>query len=333
MNRDTTMLLFLQRMRFLKTQEKLKVLQSCTSAENIPGKAALQQIIGRNFTATYNRDKLLSLVESDLSLMLKSGINTLFIHDRFYPDHLKEIYNPPFLLYYKGQPPPENSLNISVVGTRKATGRALKEAYALSFDLARSGASVISGLAEGVDRAAHKGALAGKGYTAAVFGCGIDRIYPSGNKKLAASILDNGGTLFSEYPPGTIPSRYNFPERNRIVSALSEATVVVESPLKSGALITADFALEQGREVFVLHVPCESAAGAGTKNLIVQGASPVSSAFEVLNSLSYKSKGMKSKIDVNHDYDSLETGRFLAARFLAELRGLEICREGTYYSL
>lgn len=333
MNRDTGLPLLLQRMRFLKTNEKLKVLKTCSSVESFPEKSDLQKMIGRRFTATYNRDTLFSQLESDLSLMLKSGINTLFIEDNAYPDQLKEIYNPPFLLYYKGQLPPEKSLNISIVGTRKATGRALKEAYTLSFDLARSGVSIISGLAEGVDRAAHKGALAGKGYTAAVFGCGIDRVYPTGNKKLAASILDKGGTLFSEYPPGTIPSRYNFPERNRIVSALSEATVVVESPVKSGALITADFALEQGREVFVLQVPGGTSAGAGTNNLIIEGASSVRTALELLNSLSYKSKDLKSKIDVSHDYDSLETGRFLAARFLAELRGLEICREGTYYSL
>lgn len=333
MNRDTMMLLLLQRMRFLKTSEKLRIHKTCVSIENIPGKEALQQIIGRSFRTNYNRDKLLIQVERDITLMLKSGIKTLFIEDKSYPDQLKDIYNPPFLLYYKGQLPPENALNISVVGTRKATGRALKETYALSFDLARSGASVISGLAEGVDRAAHKGALAGRGYTAAVFGCGIDRVYPSRNKKLAASILNKGGTLFSEYPPGTIPSPYNFPERNRIVSALSEATVVVESPLKSGALITADFALEQGREVFVLQIPCESAAGAGTENLLFQGASSVSSAFEVLKNLSYKTEDLKSKIDVIHDYNSQETGRFLAARFLAELTGSEISREGTYYSL
>ena len=137
----------------------------------------------------------------------------------------------------------------------------------------------------------------------------------------------------SEYPPGTIPARYNFPERNRIVSALSEATVVVESPLNSGSLITADFALEQGREVFVLHIQSETEAGAGTMNLINEGASSVSSALEILNSLSYKTKDLKSRINISNDYDSLETGRFLAARFLAELRGMEICKEGTYYSI
>ena len=333
MNCDTLLLLVLQRMRFLKTNEKLKVLDYCQSAENLPEKKVLIQLIGRSFSSNYNRDKLLLIAENDMSIMLKTGIKILFIRDESYPVQLKDIYNPPFILYYRGSLPPLDSLNISVVGTRKATGRALKEAYALSFDLARSGAAVISGLAEGIDSSAHKGAIAGKSYTAAVFGCGVDRIYPVGNKKLATSILNNGGTLFSEYPPGTIPSRYNFPERNRIVSAFSEATVVVESPLNSGSLITADFALEQGREVFVLHIPSETAAGAGTLNLIKEGASSVSSALEILNSLSYKTSDLKSRINIRQDFDSLETGRFLAARFLAELRGIEICKEGTYYSV
>ncbi|MDA3808781.1 MAG: DNA-processing protein DprA [Spirochaetaceae bacterium] len=333
MNIDTLLLLTLQRMRFLKTSEKLIVMKHCSSAETLPGKKDLIQMIGRSFTAEYNRDQLLIQAENDISIMLKMGINILFIGSDTYPYQLKEIYNPPFILFYRGILPQQGTLNISVVGTRKATGIALKEAYALSFDLARSGSGIISGLAAGIDSAAHKGAIAGKSYTAAVFGCGIDRIYPSANKDLASSILDNGGALLSEYPPGTIPARYNFPERNRIVSALSEAVVVVESPLNSGALITADFALEQGREVFVLHIPSETAAGAGTMNLIKEGASSVSTAIELLNSLSYKTEDLKSRININHDYDSLETGRFLAARFLAELRGKEICREGTYYSL
>jgi DNA processing protein len=250
-----------------------------------------------------------------------------------YPSQLKEIYNPPFLLYYKGVLPTPDVLNISVVGTRKATGRALTEAYALSFDLARAGAGVISGLADGIDSAVHKGAIAGKSYTAAVFGCGVDIIYPASNKKLASAILKKGGALFSEYPPGTVPSKYNFPERNRIVSALSEATVVVESPLKSGALITADFALEQGREVFVLQVPSETEAGSGTHSLIEEGASVISSAGELLKSLSYRPRDLKPRINIQPDFDSQETGRFLAARFLAELKGKEISHEGTYYSL
>lgn len=333
MNRDTLLLLVLQRMRFLKTSEKLKVLENCCSAESLPEKKDLVEIIGRSFNASYTRDQLLKKAEDDMSVMLKTGINILFIEDNNYPSQLKEIYNPPFLMYYRGICPDSEALNISVVGTRKATGRAIKEAYALSFDLARSGVSIISGLAAGIDSSAHRGAIAGQSYTAAVFGCGVDRIYPTENKMLASDILDNGGALMSEYPPGTIPSRYNFPERNRIVSALSEATVVVESPLNSGSLITADFALEQGREVFVLHIPSETAAGAGTMNLVKDGASSVSSAMEVLNTLSYRTTDLKRRINIENDFDSLETGRFLAARFLAELRGIEICKEGTYYSL
>lgn len=333
MNRDTHLLLLLQRMRFLTTKEKLTLLNYCFTIDQVPEKKDMELILGRKIIASYNRDQLLEMVDSDLSHMVKNSIKILFIEDENYPVQLKEIYNPPFLLYYRGQVPPKDSLNIAVVGTRKASGRALKEAYALSFDLARSGAAVISGLAEGIDTEAHKGALAGKNYTAAVFGCGVDRIYPPCNTRLASAILDKGGTLLSEYPPGTLPLKYNFPERNRILSALSEAVVVVEAPFGSGSIITADFALSQGREVFVLHVPSVSSTGAGTMKLVNEGASSVASALEVLNSLSYKTKDLKRKINISQDYDSLETGRFLAARFLAELRGREICREGTYYSL
>lgn len=333
MNYDTLMLLALQRMRFLTTSEKLKVLKYCSIAEALPHKEHLAELIGRQFSNPYCKDQLRSMAEKDLSLMLKFGINTLFIGDRHYPSQLKEIYNPPFLLYYRGCAPPVSSLNISVVGTRNATGKALGEAYALSFDLARSGAAVISGLAEGIDSAAHEGAVAGKNYTAAVLGSGIDVIYPASNKKLVSSILDNGGALISEYPPGTVPYNCHFPERNRIISALSEATVIVESPRNSGSLITADFALEQGREVYVLHIQSETESGAGTLGLIRDGATAVSTAQEVLNNLSYKTKSLKEKIKIDSNLSNVETGQYLAARFLAELNGKEVFREGTSYCL
>lgn len=333
MHRDLFLLLMLQRMSFLNTKEKLIVLENCSSPELLPRKKTLEILIGRHLEADYSRDSLLNLVDSDLRIMLKSEIKTLFIGDQNYPRQLKEIHNPPFLLYCKGLAPPEDALNISVVGTRKATGRALEEAYAFSFDLARSGVSVISGLAEGIDSAAHKGALDGRSYTAAVFGCGVDKVYPLSNKKLAFSILDKGGTLMSEYPPGTIPAGCHFPERNRIISALSEATVVVEASGFSGSLITAEFALEQGRDVFILQSPERGDLASGNRNLLNDGALSVSSASELLKNLSYRPKDLKERVQINQNFDSSETGGFLAGRFLAELRGQEICKKGIYYCL
>ena len=330
---DKLLLLTLQRMKFLKTHEKIKILKNFTSVDSLPQKESLSAFIGRKTDLLYNREKSIRAAENDISMMLKKGIKIVSVNDAEYPQMLKEIYNPPFLLYYRGILPEINSLNISIVGTRKATGRALNKAYSLSFDFARSGVSIISGLAAGIDSAAHKGALDGRTYTAAVFGCGVDIIYPASGRKLAFKILDSGGALFSEYPPGTIPSKCNFPERNRIVSAFSEAVVIGEAPIKSGSLITADFALEQGREVYVVDLPSESPAGAGSRMLIEQGASVITSVSQVLRGLLYSCKTGLCRTTIDHRFDSAQTGRFLAARMLAEIKGREISREGVHYRL
>jgi len=326
--------LAVQRTSFLKTGEKQIVLDYCRDRSALPDRKVLVDLIKRDFRSAYNRDAILREAENDLSRMVKQGFYILPVDDERYPEKLRTVHNPPFLLYGRGEMLLTDMVSISVVGTRKATGLALEKAFALSFHLARSGAAVTSGLAAGIDSSAHSGALAGKGYTVAVFGCGIDRIYPSSNKELAARILDEGGTLLSEYPPGTPPVRYNFPERNRIVSALSEALVVVESPLRSGALITADFALEQGRDVFVLRTSGPShSAGEGTESLMEEGAVAVESADDILSELSYRvGEGEASPVLQSHT-GSRATGRFLADRFRAELEGREISREGVYYSL
>ncbi|MBB6481968.1 DNA-processing protein DprA [Spirochaeta isovalerica] len=334
MSSDLLWKLAVQRISFLKTDEKRKVLAYCINSGRMPERKTLVDLIRRDFRSSYKKESILHEAENDLSLMIKQGIFTLSVDDEAYPEKLRSIHNPPFLLYGRGETLLSDVLNISVVGTRKATGLAMEKAFALSFHLARSGAAVTSGLASGTDSAAHSGALAGKGYTLAVFGCGIDRIYPSSSKDLAARILDEGGTLLSEYPPGIPPVRYNFPERNRIVSALSEALVVVESPARSGALITADFALEQGRDVFVLNAASPSpSAGEGTNSLIEDGAVVVESADDVLRELSYSVKSRdRSPVLLSHS-GSRATGRFLADRFRAELEEREISREGVYYSL
>jgi len=326
--------LAVHRTSFLKTGEKRRVLDYCRDSGAMPDRKTLVDLIQRDFRSAYNREAILREGENDLSRMVKQGFYTLFIDDERYPEKLRTIHNPPFLLYGRGETLLTGMVSVSVVGTRKATGLALEKAFALSFHLVRSGAAVTSGLAAGIDSSAHSGALAGKGYTVAVFGCGIDRIYPSSNRELAARILDEGGTFLSEYPPGTAPARYNFPERNRIVSALSEALVVVESPLRSGALITADFALDQGRDVFVLRASGPShSAGEGTESLVNEGAMVVESADEILRELSCSVRKAEAAPVLRSPSGSRATGRFLADRFRAELEGREISREGVYYSL
>ncbi len=333
MTDNKLLLLIIQRMRFLKTEEKLCLFDKCNSVENLPDKKTLIKLIGRNISNPYNKDSFIKEGKKDISLMLKKGIKIVFLRDSGYPLLLKEIYNPPFLLYYRGILPDKNNLSISIIGTRKATGRALREAFFLSLDLARSGVSLISGMAEGIDKEVHAGAIKGGTYTSAVCGCGLDSVYPLSNNKLALSILDSGGSLLSEYPPGTPPCKMNFPERNRIISGLSRASVLVEAPDKSGALITADFALEQGREVYVMDFKNRNSSDSGNMKLIREGAPIVSSAADILSDLSFIQTGRIAKIEINNKMSSEKTGRFLAARMMGNLSGEEISREGIYYRL
>ena len=171
----------------------------------------------------------------------------------------------------------------AVVGTRKPSGRAAAQAYGIARDLGRAGVPVVSGLALGIDALAHRGNLEGGGATAAVLGSGLDRIYPSSNRPLARRILETGGVLLSEYPPGTEPQKWRFPARNRIIAGLARGALIVEAPASSGALITAQFALEQGRDLWVGSSGASGAAlGEGTMRLVREGARAVSSAGEIL---------------------------------------------------
>ncbi|MGI9952002.1 DNA-processing protein DprA [Moorellaceae bacterium AZ2] len=209
------------------------------------------------------------------------GVGVLLFSDPVYPQELKNIYNPPPVLYYLGSLDFLENLKVAVVGTRRATPYGLKVAQALARELAEEGVCVVSGLAVGIDAAAHRGALKGKGKTIAVLGCGVDIIYPRQNTLLFQQIAREG-LILSELPLGTPPERRHFPARNRIISGLSRGTVVVEAGERSGALITADFALEQGRDVFAVPGPITSLQSKGTLNLIKQGAKLVTGVQDIL---------------------------------------------------
>ena len=205
--------------------------------------------------------------------------------DARYPARLAELHDPPERLFVRGA-----ALDllvgpaVAVVGSRSCSPYGAQVARTLARELAGAGVSVVSGLARGVDGEAHRGALEAGGPTVAVLGCGIDRDYPRANASLARRIVESG-LVVSEYPPGVEPAPWRFPARNRIIAALSDATVVVEARERSGALMTADFALELGRDVFA--VPGEITAGlsAGTNELLRQGAAPLLSAGDVLDAL------------------------------------------------
>lgn len=228
-------------------------------------------------------DKSLAAAERILADCDRVGVDILTIQDAAYPDRLKNIYDPPILLYIRGRMPRfDEEVAIAMVGTRDATGYARAAGEKLAFQMAGLGAVIVSGLAEGVDTAAHKGALKAGGTTVAVIGGGHDIIYPKSNRFLYEDIRCRG-CIISEYPPGTEHRGAHFPVRNRIISGLCLATVVVEAPEKSGALISASRALDQGRDVFAVPGPIDDRRCAGSNKLLRDGAGVVTDAWDILS--------------------------------------------------
>jgi DNA processing protein len=216
-------------------------------------------------------------------------IDILTYQDSLYPSLLKEIHDPPMVLYIKGNPLPLNVTFIAVVGSRNPTTYGLKSAEKISQGLARRGIGVASGLANGIDSAAHMGCMNGLGFTIGVLGTGMDIIYPPSNKKLY-ELISRKGAVISEFPLHTPPEPKNFPIRNRIISGLSRATVVVEATLNSGSLITASLALEHNREVFAVPGSIESFKSKGCHFLIKQGAHLVENSDDILDELGFNYK-------------------------------------------
>lgn len=226
------------------------------------------------------RQKELNPLEIEERL-LEKGINTVIPEEEGYPDLLRELADSPPLLYYKGHLSSQREA-LAIVGARKSTPYGRAAAESIAKELAGQGIAVVSGLARGIDTAAHKGALAGQGITWAVLGCGLNFIYPPENKKLAEEIMESEGAVFSEFMPDMAPEPQLFPMRNRLISGMSRGVIVVEAALKSGSLITVDFALEQGREVFAVPGPIFSEQSKGTNNLIRQGAKLIEGMKDIL---------------------------------------------------
>ncbi|WP_317855693.1 DNA-processing protein DprA [Chakrabartyella piscis] len=201
-----------------------------------------------------------------------------------YPALLKEIYDPPVGLYVRGTLPEDDIDTVAIIGARNCTRYGLTAAYTISKDLGRTNVIVVSGMAKGIDGAAHKGILDAGGRTIAVLGCGLDICYPAEHKELMERIINNG-CVISEFPPGTVAHPKHFPRRNRIISGLSKMVVVVEAGKKSGTLITADFALENGRDVFVVPGNVTSDLSEGTNNLIKQGCPIITEGNDILEEL------------------------------------------------
>lgn len=231
--------------------------------------------------------------------LASKGIQYLTWNSPEYPRFLKEIAQPPPVLYYIGSILPEDDLAIAIVGTRNVTKYGKQVTIDTAAYLAGNGVTVVSGLARGVDGLAHKAALEAGGRTIAVLGSGVDVIYPPEHRQLSKEIIENGAIL-SDYPPGTKPDGINFPPRNRIISGLSRGTVVIEAGERSGALITAKFALDQGREIYAVPGSVLSQMSKGTNQLIAEGAVPMTNPAIITETLDLPAAVAKPKQQQMH---------------------------------
>ena len=217
-----------------------------------------------------------------LKYMKENNIEIITINDKEYPDKLRVIYDPPVVLYVKGNTNILNDKSIAIVGCRMCTKYGQNIARKLAYNLSLNNINVISGLARGIDSFAHRGALNQKGKTVAVVGCGLDRVYPEENRILFNQIIEDNGAIVSEYIIGTKPLAKNFPKRNRIISGLADSLIVVEAREKSGTLITVDFALEQGKDIYAVPGNIDNPNSYGTNDLIKQGAKSITRLEDVL---------------------------------------------------
>ncbi len=232
-------------------------------------------------------DKDLSDAKDILDYCLSNGVSLLAYDDPLYPERLRRIPKAPILLYVRGNMPLlDDTVSIATVGTRRMTEYGRREAYRISYDLAKAGIITVSGMARGIDTACHRGTLDAGGHTIAVLGCGINVVYPPENGQLMEEIA-RFGTLVSEYAPDTPPVGSNFPIRNRIISGLCQGTLVIEADQRSGALITARAALSQGRDIFALPGKVGELNSTGTNELIRSGARMIVSALDIVDEYAF----------------------------------------------
>ncbi len=263
-------------------------------------------------------------LEEEMDKIYRYGIKALKYSDPDYPSRLKEIYDYPPLLYVRGSLLPEDEWCLAVVGTRRATVYGRQVTEEITTDLSQSNITIVSGLARGIDSAAHQSALAAGGRTVAVFACGLDTVYPGEHANLARDIIQQGA-LVSEYPLGTKPKPENFPRRNRIMSGMSLGVLVIEANESSGAIITAHIALEQNREVFAIPGSILSPPSRGTNRLIQEGAKLVRSYTDILEELNLMK--VAHQIEMKEIIPSSDTESQLLKQLTAEPTHIdEVCR-------
>jgi DNA processing protein len=269
-------------------------------------------------------------IDRELDLARKYNLKIITQDDKDYPANLKNIPDPPIVLYVKGELKEEDKLSLAIVGSRRASFYGLSLAEKFAADLSQYGFTIVSGMARGIDTYAHRGALKQGGRTIAVMGSGFNNIYPEENKALVEEIAKNGAVI-SEFPLDEEPLKPNFPRRNRVISGLSLGVLVVEAARNSGALITADFALEQGREVFALPGKVDSGTSFGTNGLIKQGAKLVCDVDDILEEFNFsleKNHQRKSAKDILRP-ELLDEESFLYASLSDEPVALDEIAEKT----
>lgn len=238
--------------------------------------------IGQNLANKMGKEEYKEKAKKYQETLEKEDIHVITLQDVQYPDKLKNIYGKPILLYVKGNSQILNDFSLGMVGCRECSTYGKNMAIEIAQALSDHKVNVISGMARGIDAYAHQGALKGKEKTIAVLGNGVDVIYPKENEKLYYEILEKQGAIVSEYAVGVQPEKMYFPARNRLISGLSDGIIVIEAKQKSGTLITVDFALEQGKNVFVVPGNINSPYSKGTNDLIKQGAKPITSLKDIL---------------------------------------------------
>lgn len=324
----TELLTGLARCSFLTCREKSILVKNLDNLESLTVLSIedISRMVGRNVRSGCEfPDDLAGLARRDADIMDKFGIRFVTFLSPDFPPLLREIPDPPFALYWRGTlPDPERPL-IGIVGTRSPSGDGAIAAERIAREFGQAGIGVVSGLARGIDAFAHRGNVEAGGASVAVLACGVDRIYPRSNVRIASHIVESGGCILSEYAPGDMPLKYHFPQRNRLISGLSRAVLVVEAPEKSGALITADFALEQGRDLFVCEVALSSVRGKGTAALHGEGAPAINTASDILDTWGFMRLEKYTCEEPDFRIDaalsrSMQAGRQLAFDFRKEMR-------------
>ena len=250
-----------------KTPEKIYTLKK----EEILQIRGFHETLAENIICRKNRENL----EKQIEALQKQNIKILTIEDKEYPEILKTIYDYPVSIFVKGNEKILNTPAIGIVGCRESSSYGEKVAQYFAYHLSKRKINIISGLAKGIDSQSHIGAIKAKGITIGVIGSGLDIVYPKENEYLYDKIIKENGAIISEYPLGVKPIKMNFPARNRIISGMSKGIIVIEAKKKSGTLITVDFALEQGRNVYVVPGNIDEVNSVGTNDLIKQGAQMV----------------------------------------------------------